>query len=38
MFVKRTSIVNLNISFLAEKLEYSHICGTKVGTTYKNGV
>ena len=24
-----------NISFLTEKLPYSQICGTKVGTAYK---
>ena len=28
----------MNISFLAEKLPYSQICGTKVGPSNKNGV
>ena len=28
----------MNISFLTEKLPYSQICGTKLGTCYKNGV
>ena len=30
--------MSYNISFLAEKLPYSKICGTKVGPSYKNGV
>jgi len=28
----------VNINFLTEKLPYSQICGTKVGTSLKNGV
>ena len=28
----------VNISFLAKKLPYSQICGTKVGSSLKNGV
>ena len=28
----------MNIRFLTEKIAYSQICGTNVGTSYKNGV
>ena len=35
MLVSRATV---NISFLAEKIPYSQMCGTKVGMSYQNGV